>query len=164
MHLLKPKEDLIKIIERADRLYQFQVPIIGLTGGIGTGKSTVAKLLKKAHLPLIDADALIKSIYQMPEIIENIKTLAPNAIAGNQIDFRVLRSLFFNDKTLKAKIEKMLYAQMPEAFKLAYKELGSPDFVIYDIPLLFEKKLENKAAIRELPYGWARLGYRAIAS
>jgi dephospho-CoA kinase len=49
---------------KSNRLYEVPVPILGLTGGISTGKSTVAQLFREAGIPVIDADQLVKGIYQ----------------------------------------------------------------------------------------------------
>ena len=47
--------------------------ILGLTGGIGTGKSTVANMLKKKGIPVVDTDLISREVIEYPEIIEKIK-------------------------------------------------------------------------------------------
>lgn len=125
------------------RLYEMPVPVIGLTGGIATGKSTVSKILLREGFAIIDADLLVKSVYQQDEVIQEIKTTHPKCIIDQKIDFKILREAFFNDSELQAKIEEIIYKRMPSAFKEAYKKQDSKkqDFIIYDVPLLFEKKL-----------------------
>ena len=49
------------------RLYQSDIPVIGLTGGIASGKSSVARLLAMKGFTIISADKLVKNIYQWPE-------------------------------------------------------------------------------------------------
>jgi dephospho-CoA kinase len=48
----------------ASRLYNLGIPVIGLTGGISTGKSSVAKILSDHGLPVINADHLVKDVYR----------------------------------------------------------------------------------------------------
>lgn len=142
MEELKLKSKYIRLINKT-RLYELDIPIIGLTGGIATGKSTVASELKRLNIPVIDADGLIKYIYQKEESISFIKHVAPAAITNNSINFSILREQFFNDKELKLKVEEFLYSKLPEAFKFHLEQFINPKFVIYDVPLLFEKNLEK---------------------
>lgn len=127
----------------ANRLYQIPVPIIGLTGGIGTGKSTVAQLLREKNIPVIDADRLVKNIYQKKETVEFIAKHFPAVIVDGAIDFKRLREIAFVDSQNKKLIEDFIYAFMPLEFKKAYATFLNPSFVVYDVPLLFEKKLNE---------------------
>lgn len=125
------------------RLYQLPVPIVGLTGGIATGKSTVAKLFKSLQFPVIDADALVKSVYQKQEVFDFIQIHYPNAIVNKSIDFKILRAIAFaNDAEIK-KIETEIYRHLPGEFLRAYHSFSSANFIIYDVPLLFEKGLDK---------------------
>lgn len=123
------------------RLYQIPVPIVGLTGGIATGKSTVAELFRESGFQVIDADKLVKSIYQKKLSLEFIKTHFPSAILANSINFKILRELAFKNPENQLSLETFIYSQMPEAFKDAYNKLPQSEVIIYDVPLLFEKKL-----------------------
>lgn len=136
----KLKSNLVKLTAEK-RLYQIPVPIIGLTGGIGTGKSTVASLLKKHGLPIIDADQNVKTVYQKPETLVFIKKHFPSAIVDNQIDFKKLREIVFVNQESKQTVEDYIYMHLPSTFKEAYARFNNPPFIIYDVPLLFEKKL-----------------------
>jgi dephospho-CoA kinase len=125
------------------RLYGLSLPIIGLTGGIATGKTTVSKLLKQKGFPLIDADKLVHKIYADSKTIHFIKDLAPKCVLNEKIDFKALRSLFFSDLIIQKKVEEYIYKELPHVFQQSLESLKSPQFVIYDVPLLFEKKLET---------------------
>ncbi len=125
------------------RLYQIPVPIIGLTGGIATGKSTVAQYFRDIGVSVIDADRLVKSIYSKDSSLAFIQTHFPSAIFNNAIDFKTLRELAFLNSANQQTLEQFIYAQMPEAFKKAYSELPKNEVVVYDVPLLFEKKLDE---------------------
>ena len=124
-----------------NRLYQIPVPIIGLTGGIGTGKSTVANILREKGIVIIDADKLVKNIYQKTETFEFITQHFPTAIIEGIIHFPTLRKLAFDNLSSKTLLENFIYAELPDEFKKAYAAFIDPSFIIYDVPLLFEKKL-----------------------
>jgi len=126
------------------RLYQLEIPIIGLTGSIATGKSTVAKFLTRKRIPLIDADQLVKEIYKTKECMDFISQLCPESIHNDMIDFKTLRQVFFAKANVKAEIEKFIYKRLPEQFNLSLSKLdfSQYNFVVYDVPLLFEKNLK----------------------
>ena len=131
-------------LSQESRLYQMPVPIVGLTGGIASGKSSVSKILnQKYNIKIIDADRLVKSIYQKEQTLAEIAKLVPTAIHDSLIDFKKLREAFFSDSHLQSKIETLIYSQMPQAFTEEYKNNveGQQNFIIYDVPLLFEKNL-----------------------
>lgn len=125
------------------RLYQIPVPIIGLTGGIATGKSTVAELFEKNNIPIIDADKLVKNIYQKNETIQFIKNNFPDVIENNTIVFSKLREKAFSNVQVKTKLEDYIYALMPQEFLLAFSKFPTSSYIIYDVPLLFEKGLDK---------------------
>jgi len=136
------KNELIKFT-KSNRLYQLEVPVIGLTGGIATGKSTVAKLFKALNFPVIDADSLVKSVYQKKEVFDFIQTNYPDSIVNQVIDFKVLRTIAFSNETEIKKIETEIYRHLPQEFLKTFSTFQSPRFVIYDVPLLFEKGLDK---------------------
>lgn len=123
------------------RLYGVTVPVVGLTGGIATGKSTVSKILESKGFSIIDADRLVKDVYALPETKEFILKRHPEVIQNGQISFPLLREKVFSDQTTKIDIESFIYQRLPAAFNSALKKLKDPKVIIYDVPLLFEKKL-----------------------
>lgn len=136
----KLKEELIKL-NPEERLYQVSHPVIGLTGGIATGKSTVSRLFAKEGIPVISADALVKTVYEKNETIKFVKDNWSSAVVNNEVDFKVLRKIAFSDEEDREKLEKFIYARMPKAFKEHYSMFQSPSLMVYDVPLLFEKGL-----------------------
>lgn len=151
MSLIKLKAKYCKL-DASQRLYGLDIPVVGLTGGIATGKSTVSKSLRAMGIPVIDADSLIKDIYKMDSTIELVSKVAPKAIKENEIDFKTLRAIFFNDESIKSQLEAHLYSLLPQAFKSALGEYTSPEVVIYDVPLLFEKKLDQSLDFNAVVY------------
>jgi dephospho-CoA kinase len=140
MHDLKLKSNLIKL-SKNERLYHLDIPVIALTGGIACGKSTVAKLFQEQGMTVIDADQLIHQIYKKEAIFDLIKNKCPQAIHDHTIDFKILRSHFFNDPLLKADITSALYAHLPSMFTQSIPK--NCKLVVYDIPLLFENNLQK---------------------
>jgi dephospho-CoA kinase len=128
---------------KENRLYHLPVPIIGLTGGIATGKSTVAKMFKDLGLNVLDADSLVKKIYAKTEAIDFVKTHFPQAYQNNAIQFKVLREIVFSNSFHQEVVEKFIYSHLPETFLNAFHELPAQSLLIYDVPLLFEKKLNE---------------------
>ncbi len=124
-----------------NRLYQIQNPILGLTGGIATGKSTVSKILKENGYFIIDADKLVKDIYQKTETIQFVASNFPACVNNGIIDFKLLRQEVFSKAESKQQIEQFIYQRMPDAFKAQAKLANSDEVIIYDVPLLFEKGL-----------------------
>lgn len=126
------------------RLYNLDCALIGLTGSIGTGKSTAAKILKNLGHPVIDADKLVKDIYKNESSISFIKNIDQSLInlEGN-VNFKLLRETFFNDQEIKLKVEAFIYAKIETQFRIELESLSISNYVFYDIPLLFEKKMQS---------------------
>jgi dephospho-CoA kinase len=133
----------ISLLSPDKRLYKLDCPIIGLTGGIATGKSTVADLFKNKGFPLINADILVKRVYQLPEVQEFIRINWPSVFIGNDINFKLLRNLAFSNIENRTKIEKIIYSHMQTEFLKEYSTFDRPEIVIYDVPLLYEKNLDG---------------------
>ncbi len=149
MKNLKPQ--YIKL-EPGFRLYNYDKPVVALTGGIATGKSTVTKLLEARGLKIIDADALVKSIYQKEETKEFIRTVFSVAWVNEEISFPKLRELVFQNPKVKEAVETFIYARLPQAFREAAERITDQNFYFYDVPLLFERHMENKVDLKIVVY------------
>ncbi len=154
MHKLK--SDYIKLTS-TNRIFCCAKPVIGLTGGIATGKSSASNFFRSKGIPLIDADQLIHQIYAKPQTIEFISQTIPEVISGGKIDFKELRIHFFNDANLKEKIVHYLFSHLPNEFnqELAKYDDSKFEYFIYDVPLLFERGIQNKIDINLLIYASA---------
>lgn len=130
-------------LTKEQRLYHLPFPIIGLTGGIATGKSTVAEFFKQKKIPLLSADELVKKIYAGPETIQWVQENFPFAIRDNVVNFSILREKVFSDHASKEKIESFIYSKLPLMFSRELTKLKNPNVLIYDVPLLFERRLEH---------------------
>lgn len=114
--------------------------IIGLTGSIGMGKSTVAAMFEAAGVPVFDADAEVWKM-QGPEgeLVSAIEAEFPGSTDETGVLRDVLGKEVFGDKEALARLEAIVHpavARKREAFLIEH--FGAP-FVVFDIPLLFEK-------------------------
>ncbi len=114
--------------------------IIGLTGSIGMGKSTVAAMFARAGVPVFDADAQVRAM-QGPggELLEAIEAQLPGSTGPDGLDRDSVGRLVFADPDALARLEAIVHpavARKREAFLI---EHASALMVLFDIPLLFEK-------------------------
>jgi len=106
---------------------------IVLTGGIGTGKSTTASLLKLYGYKIIDADAISKEVFN--EKLNEIKKLF------NTTDRKEIRKIVFNDKEKLKKLEDLILPEVKKRVLKKAKELEKDNiFYFVDLPLYFEKQ------------------------
>ena len=141
------KESWIRLIPE-NRLHQCPIPIIALTGGIASGKSTTTKLFRKKGIKVVDADSLVKEIYRQKDSLNFIQKECPEAITRGEINFKILRQIFFSKN--REKFESFIYQKIPEKF---LDKLSPEDsFIVYDIPLLFEKNLASLVDVKILVY------------
>lgn len=129
-------------LKREDRLHQCPFPLVGLTGGIATGKSTVSNFLNELGISVICADDLIHQIYKEESVLNFIQKNVPESIKNGEIHFPTLRKAFFERSEIKENLEKLLYSFLPEYFLKSLPQ--SADYVVYDVPLLFENQMADK--------------------
>ena len=113
---------------------------IGLTGGIGSGKSTVAGLLVRHGALLIDTDAIARELtFPGGAAIEPIRTTfgAQFIAANGALDRPRMRELAFNDATAKRRLEAILHPLIGAETERRFDASNSP-VVVFDVPLLVE--------------------------
>jgi len=115
---------------------------IGLTGGIGSGKSTAASLLQRRGAVLIDTDAIARAITQPGGVaIEPLRaTFGDDAIdASGALDRARMRALAFTDATARTRLEAVLHPLIgAETSRQA--EAGGTATLVFDVPLLAESR------------------------
>jgi dephospho-CoA kinase len=114
--------------------------ILGLTGAIGMGKSTVAGMLRGLGIPVYDADAAIRAIYEFPEVDAAIKATFPTIVANGVIDRKKLADVIYADATKRKQLTDILYPHLPGQEKKFLKEAAAAaaTIAVLEIPLLFE--------------------------
>jgi len=115
--------------------------VIGLTGGIATGKSAAARVLRRMHIPVFDADKTVHELMQPGhEIYRKISETFPSVSSSGIIDRAKLGAIIFKDKAQREKLENIIHPAVREAeiaFILRAKLQHRP-IIVLDIPLLFE--------------------------
>ncbi len=114
--------------------------IIGLTGSIGMGKSTVAGMFAEAGIPVFDADAEVRAM-QGPggELVSAIEEAFPGSTGPEGVDRDRLGHQVFADKAALARLEAIVHPAVA-AKRAAFLEANQDKrAVVFDIPLLFER-------------------------
>ena len=114
--------------------------IIGLTGGIGSGKSTVAKQFAALGIVSVDADQASRAVVEpeMPALAQIEEHFGPDLITGDgQLNRPALREIIFANPSEKAWLEALLHPLIRD-WILAQLQAASSDYVILESPLLFE--------------------------
>src|SRR5437588_4482719 len=113
--------------------------ILGLTGSIGMGKSTTAKLFAEAGVPVYDADAAVHKIYE-GEAAPAIETAFPGTTAGGKVDRNRLSARVVHDPAAMKKLEEIVHPMLGASRQkfLDDAEASGAPVAVVDIPLLFE--------------------------
>lgn len=117
--------------------------IIGLTGSIASGKSIVSNYLKDKGYQVIDADLIVKDLYENNEYLkrEIVKVFSDNVVVNNKIDKKKISNLVFKDDLLLNKLNNIIH---PLVIKKIITEINEKDGLIFlDIPLLFETGIDK---------------------
>ncbi|MEC1627361.1 dephospho-CoA kinase [Bacillus mojavensis] len=122
--------------------------VIGLTGGIASGKSTVANMLIDKGITVIDADIIAKQAVEigMPAYRQIIDEFGEDILLENgDIDRRKLGALVFTNEQKRLALNSIVHpAVREEMLKRRDESIANQEtFVVLDIPLLFESKLES---------------------
>lgn len=114
--------------------------IIGLTGSIGMGKSTVAAMFEAAGVPVFDADATVRAM-QGPdgELLPAIEAEFPGSTGADGVNRDALGKQVFADPTALARLEAIVHPPVAQKRMAFLSEHSDAALVVFDIPLLFEK-------------------------
>lgn len=122
--------------------------IIGLTGSIASGKSTVSLMFDDFNIPVIDADKISREVVNPNEAAYDkiIETFGNGILRDDKtIDREKLGSIIFNDKSMREKLNNIVHPAVRKkmiAKRDAYVKVDTP-IVVLDIPLLFESNLTH---------------------
>lgn len=116
--------------------------IIGLTGSIGTGKTTVALMLKDMGISVHDADATVHELLESDQAtIEQLKKHFPTVVHDQKVDRKILREIVLAEPEKMSFLENLLHPQVEASqrvFLNKHQKLQTP-LVVLEVPLLFEK-------------------------
>jgi dephospho-CoA kinase len=119
--------------------------VLGLTGSIGMGKSTTAKLFREAGVPVYDADATVHMIYE-GEAVPAIEAAFPGATSGGKVDRARLSAQVVHDPDAIKRLERIVHPMLRtyhQKFLSDAEQSGAPVAVV-DVPLLFETGGEKR--------------------
>ncbi|MEH2494233.1 dephospho-CoA kinase [Bradyrhizobium sp. AZCC 1678] len=119
--------------------------ILGLTGSIGMGKSTTAKLFAEAGVPVYDADAAVHKIYE-GEAAPAIEAAFPGTTVNGKVDRAKLSAKVVHDQAAIKQLEQIVHPMLGASRKkfLDEAEASGAPVVVMDIPLLFETGGEKR--------------------
>jgi len=123
--------------------------LVGLTGGIATGKSTFAAALREAGAPVIDADLLAREAVRKgsPALVEIARAFGPEVIAPDgELDRGRMAELAFADPEARARLEAITHPAVRRAMEEETRRLAAEghDLAFYDVPLLYEVGLDRE--------------------
>ena len=122
--------------------------LVGITGGIGSGKTTLSNHLKKLGYLVHESDVVVSEMYTKPkkQFLSFIKEkISKDAVNHNKINKTEIANVIFNNKAIKKLLEKRIHKEVQssrDAFIKKNKK-NKNKLIFADIPLLFENKLEK---------------------
>lgn len=126
-----------KIGMKRNKLY------VAVTGGIGSGKSTVMKILSGLGYPVFSADAVARNIYDEPAIFNKIRADFPDCVTGGKVDRKKLATLVFGNQE---KLQHLNHLTHPFIMQKLFSQMeecsGAAAFA--EVPLLFESGSEGE--------------------
>ena len=124
--------------------------LVGLTGGVATGKSTVAKMFKQCGAVVIDADELAHEVVKpgKPAWREIVNIFGKTVLnADRTINRRELGAVVFRNHTKRRRLERIIHPRVAREQTRLTKQAARKDshaVVIYDVPLLFEAGIDTR--------------------
>jgi dephospho-CoA kinase len=123
------------------------VRIIGLTGGIASGKSTVSQLLRELGASVLDADQLAREVVEpgAPALAEIAARFPGVLTPDGRLDRPKLGARVFGDEGERTALNAIIHPRIQQAFAEKTRALADQgvELVVYDAPLLYENKLES---------------------
>ena len=119
---------------------------VGLTGGVASGKSTVAKIFRGFGVPIIDTDELARDVVEpgQPPLERLVERFGPSILtADGHLDRPALRTIVFSDPKARADLEALIHPAIGAEVESRSAASGGP-YQILVIPLLVEKNLASE--------------------
>jgi dephospho-CoA kinase len=127
--------------------------VLGLTGSIGMGKSTVAAMFRAQGVPVFDADAEVRQM-QGPggALLSEIEALHPGVTGPSGVDRVRLGGIVMHDRAALSRLEALIHPEVERRRRTFLRRHRAKPLVVVDVPLLFEKG------------GWRRVDLIAVVS
>ena len=127
-------------------IYEYKILKIGLTGGMGCGKSTVAQLFAEAGWCTVNTDEIVRGLFADDvQVHAALRERWGDAVftVDGVVDRKAIAALVFTEKTELSWLEDLLHPKVRQSWKLAIQQLPARNWLV-EIPLLFEKRLETE--------------------
>ena len=120
--------------------------VVALTGGIGSGKSTVAQNFAELGALVVDADQLARMVIERGTegFAEVLLKFGDEIIVNGDIDRKKLAEIIFSDEDARKDLEAIIHPRVQAMFAEAVADLDHDDILIYEIPLLVETGAAEK--------------------
>ena len=122
--------------------------LVGITGGIGSGKTTLSNHLKKLGYLVHESDVVVSEMYTKPkkQFLSFVKgKISKDAVKHNKINKTEITNVIFNNKAVKKLLETHIHKEVQNSREAFVKKnkINKNKLIFADIPLLFENKLEK---------------------
>ncbi len=122
---------------------------VGLTGNIGSGKSTVARIFKSLGIPVFHADEVAKTMLLQGEVIEGIlQKFGKDVFTDNLPDRKKLASLVFNDAGALHNLNSLIHPRVRFELKLWFEDQSQLPYAIQEAAILFESGFDKEVDYR----------------
>ncbi len=117
--------------------------ILGLTGGIASGKSTVSKIFSRMGVKIIDADEISRMVADNAEVLQELAgEFGEEIIIDGRLDRKKLREIVFESEENVGRINSIMHPKIISNLEAEIDKNRSEKLLILDIPLLYEAKLD----------------------
>ena len=121
--------------------------VIGITGGIGSGKSTVTNVLRKMGYTVLDADKIAREIVEKdsPTLKRLADTFGGKIICAGELDRKALAAIVFVDKEKRKVLDQITHSEIKNimATRISIAKENGENMLFVDAPLLFEAKVDE---------------------
>lgn len=118
--------------------------VICLTGGIGSGKTTVARMFEKHGIPVYISDERAKLIMMKSEVIQQVQAIFDEpVIQGELLDRKKIRELVFGNKELLERLNSIVHPAVANDFKVWVRSHSDKAYVLKESAILFETKSQS---------------------
>ena len=117
---------------------------VAITGGIGTGKTTISSMFADKGIPVFNSDEIAKEIMNTNSLLKNeiVTAFGDKAYDKNKLNKEYLSDVIFNDETLLKKINSIVHPYVADEFNSWIQEQDSK-YIIYESAIIFENQVED---------------------
>ncbi len=114
--------------------------LVGITGSIGCGKTTLAKIVKDLGYTVFDIDSWVRKLYFNKDFLSDLNKIFPNSVVKGVADKKYLRKIVFSDSNKLKKLENFIYPFLNKNIRKKINKYAFKDCICFlDAALLFEK-------------------------